>query len=525
MIDEGEVRLEAHSEELDTDSVFDYAGAGSFLGITSVLAGTPHSLSAFAQTDVVVRRFSTEGLKRLFREDPVTGVDVLRSLARETATQLHRANRRLAEQLAEGWDEERIDRLLEAIAHAIAARADELGRLSVEQTQMGNAADKALKIEYGSLGVYRALAGKPGHGPLREDKERRITEMASPVGVIVALVPVTNPVPTFVNKALIALKTRNAIILSCHRRAQELGNETGAIIAGVLAEHGAPEGIVQWIRRRTSRRKTATLMSHEDVGLILATGGPAMVKAAYSSGKPAIGVGPGNAPAWIARDADLDAAARAVIDSKSFDYGILCGSEQHLVVDRAVHDEFVAALERHGAIVLDDAETARFMAGAFNERGDLLMDHVGQPAGKIAAGAGLERDGDFRLIVFRADASRPEGAQARERLAPVLSMFTVADDDAAIALCRALLAYEGAGHTANIHTDDPDRIERFARAMPTSRILVSVPSAMGASGVGRAVTGLELAFMLGCGTWGGNSTTDNITYENLLNVKRLARAL
>lgn len=541
VIDDGEVRLEAHSDELDTDSVLDYAGPGSFLGETSMLGGTPHSLHAVANGPVVARKVSTAGLKRLFKEDPETGIDVLRALARDTAVKLHQANRKLAEQAADeardpevdrmvaaalaaqrefqSWPEERVDKLLEAIAGAVAGRAQELAELSVEQTHIGNVADKALKIGFASMGVYQALAGKTGYGPLSEDAERKVTEIASPVGVIVGLVPVTNPVPTFVNKTLIALKSRNAIILSCHRMAQKLGDECGETIQAVLAEHGAPADLVQWIRNRTSRRKTAKFMSHEDVGLILATGGPAMVKAAYSSGKPAIGVGAGNAPAWIAPDADLETAAAAVIASKGFDNGLICGSEQHLVVDASVAPAFEEALARNGATVLDDAETERFVAGAFTPEGDLQMHFVGQLAGTIGNAVGIERARDSKLIVFRADATNPAGAQARERLAPVLSLFVVDGDEEALSLCRRLLEYEGAGHTANIHTADPARIERFAEEMPASRILVNAPSAMGCCGV---VTGLEPSLTLGCGTFGGNSTTDNVTYANLMNVKRLA---
>jgi acyl-CoA reductase-like NAD-dependent aldehyde dehydrogenase len=544
VIDDGEVRLEAHSEELDTDSVLDYVGAGAFLGEVSMLGGTPHSLNAFAETDVAARRFSTDGLKRLFKDDPQTGIDVLRALARDSAIKLHRANVRLAEQAAdeardpevdemvaaagraqrefESWDEERVDRLLEAIAQAVAGRSEELGRLSVEETKIGNPEDKALKIQLASMGIYQSLVGNIGYGPLRELEEKRVVEIASPVGVIVGLVPVTNPIPTFVNKTLIALKSRNAIILSCHRMAQGLGNTVGEIVQGVLREHGAPDGLVQWIRKRTSRRKTAKFMRHEDVGMILATGGPAMVKAAYSSGKPAIGVGAGNAPAWIAPDADVQAAAKAVVDSKAFDYGLICGSEQHLVVDQAVREEFVTALEGNGALVLDEEETGQLIGGAFEPSGDLKLHFTGQAASRIAEAVGLERGQDARLLVFLADASNPAGAQARERLAPVLSLFTVDGDEEAMALCRQLLEYHGTGHTANVHTNDEARIERFAREMPASRILVNVPSALGCCG---AVTGLKPSLTLGCGTFGGNSTTDNVSADNLINIKRLARPL
>jgi acetaldehyde dehydrogenase/alcohol dehydrogenase len=211
-----------------------------------------------------------------------------------------------------------------------------------------------------------------------------------------------------------------------------------------------------------------------------------------------------------------------VVSSKAFDYGLICGSEQHLVVDRSVREAFVAALERNDATVLDKHETEQFMAGAFEPDSSLKMHFTGQAATTIAEGAGLERERDTRLIVFQADASNPAGAQAKERLAPVLSLFTVDGDDEALSLCRRLLEYEGTGHTANVHTNDQARIERFAREMPASRVLVNVPSALGCCGI---ATGLKPSLTLGCGTFGGNSTTDNVTHENLINVKRLARAL
>jgi acetaldehyde dehydrogenase/alcohol dehydrogenase len=243
-----------------------------------------------------------------------------------------------------------------------------------------------------------------------------------------------------------------------------------------------------------------------------------MVKAAYSSGTPAIGVGAGNAPSWIAADADLDAAAVAVIASKGFDNGLICGAEQHLVVDASIADEFRAKLAENGAAVLDQAETDRFMAEAFEPDGDLKMWFIGQPAAKILDAAGLDKPG-AKLVVFEADASNPQGAQARERLAPVLSFFTVDGDDEATALCKALLAYEGAGHTANIHSADPARAERFAATMPASRILVNSPSAHGCCGM---TTGLPYTLTLGCGTWGGNSTTNNVRHTDIRNVKRMA---
>jgi acetaldehyde dehydrogenase/alcohol dehydrogenase len=541
-VDSGEVRFEIRPVEIDSESVLAYAGPGSLIGEIGILAGTPRSASAIAHTDVVLSRLPAEEMRRLSDEDPRLGLALLESLGRDAALRLLEVTERLAPHLDPvaadpevermvasaldaqrefaGWPEERVDALLKEIAETIVEHAEELAEATVQETTIGNVPDKVMKISFASLGVYASFAGAPGAGPLATDDERRVTEIASPVGVVFALVPITNPVSTFVNNALIALKGRNAIILSCHRGAQGTTNRTGELVEAVLARHEAPPGIVQWVRGRTSRQTTQRFLSHPGVSLVLATGGQSVVRAAYGSGKPAIGVGAGNAPAWIAPDADLAAAAQCVIESKGFDNGLVCGSEQHLVVDRSVHDAFVAALEAAGAAVLDAGRSAQLVARTFDPAtGDLLLPFIGRTAELIATAAELDLPSPPRLLVFRADASHPEGAAARERLAPLLSLFTVEGEEAAIALCQTLLAYEGAGHTAVVHTEDDARADRFAAAMPVSRVLVNTPAAQGCCGV---VTGLLPSLTLGCGTFGGNSTTDNVGYRNLLNVKRKA---
>jgi acyl-CoA reductase-like NAD-dependent aldehyde dehydrogenase len=544
ILESGEVAVEMRDEELDTESVLDYLGPGSFLGEVSVLARTPREVNAVAREDVVAQQVSAAGLRRLFDEAPRDGIDALRALARNAALQLEQASAQVSQSLAdsapdfeveemvrkaraaqaefESWDEERVDALLGDIAETVSGKAQELGEKTMEETHLGRLEDKIAKIGFASMAVYESLEGKPAAGEIGRDDENKIVELASPVGVVVALVPVTNPVETIVNKVLISLKGRNAIIISSHRMAQVVGDMACTLIREVIEKHGAPADLIQWFVKRTSRRKTSKLMRHEGIGMILATGGQSMVRAAYSSGKPAIGVGAGNAPAWIAPDADLDKAAMAVVVSKGFDYGLICGSEQHLVVDSSIRDDFSAALERQGAVVLDKEGTEKFMAGAFEPTGDLKMLLVGQSAARIAEACGLEVPEDAKLLVFEADASNPEGAQAHERLAPVLSFFTVDGDDEAVELCGKLLDYHGAGHTSNVHTQDQGRIDRFAAAMPTGRVLVNSPSSLGCAGVS---TGLPPSLTLGCGTYGGNSTTDNVSYRNLLNIKRVARAL
>ena len=313
-----------------------------------------------------------------------------------------------------------------------------------------------------------------------------------------------------------------------------VGQLTCGIVREVLKAHGAPADLVQWVPR-PSRKITRRFMAHAGVSLVLATGGQSLVDAAYSSGTPAIGVGPGNAPAWICADADLDHAARAVVASKAFDNGVICGAEHNLVVDGRVAGAFADALTRAGAAILtpDEVHAIRRAGGRPEDR---------NPAPRIRrAVRGHHRRRhrprqalSVRLLVLPASSVAQDGftsetaAQALDRfstgekLAPVLSMFTVDGEDEGLRLCQTLLAIAGAGHTAVIHSANASRIERFARAIPAGRILVNSPAAQGCCGM---TTGLACSMTLGCGTFGGNSTTDNVTFRHLLNVKRVAYPL
>jgi acyl-CoA reductase-like NAD-dependent aldehyde dehydrogenase len=430
------------------------------------------------------------------------------------------ARARAAQAAFEHWTDERVDDLLRDLAETFAARAEDLARATVQETGLGNVRDKTEKNRFASLAVYQSIAGKPAQGPIGERANRRITELASPVGVVLGVVPVTNPVATAIFKTLIALKSRNALILSFHRRALGLARTVGDLVRRELAAHGAPVDLVQWPEQRADRRLTRKLMSHEGVSLILATGGPGLVRAAYASGTPAIGVGSGNAPAWICADADLARAARAIVASKTFDNGLICGAEHNLVVDDRVVEPFTEALERIGAAVLTPAETDRvapFLVDA--ERASIRREFIGQSAARIAAAVEIRRTYDIRLLVLPVRFAGSADPYAREKLAPILSLFAVAGEDEGLRLGRALLENDGAGHTAAIHTTNLARIERFARAMPASRILVNTPAAQGCCG---STTGLDCSMTLGCGTFGGGSTTDNVTYRHLLNVKRVA---
>ena len=343
-----------------------------------------------------------------------------------------------AQESLAGWHEGEIDGLIAALAAQIAGHADELAAATVAETGIGCAPDKADKNRFASLEVAQSLVGKPGVGVVGSHEPEAVTEIAEPMGVVLGLIPVTSPVATLVFKALICIKARDALIVSVHRDAAGVGARTVDLLRQVLGEHGAPADLLQSAPRRPARRATAALMRHPGVSMILATGGTAMVKAAYSSGTPAIGVGPGNAPAWVCADADVEAAARIVVASKAFDHGIICGSENNLVADRSVRDSFTGALRRAGAAVLSAAECDRVARVAFDDRdGRLRRSVLGQAASAIAAQAGVEVPAGTRLLIAPVPRQAVPGPYGREKLAPLLSLFTADGEDDGIGLCQA----------------------------------------------------------------------------------------
>ncbi|MCW5682337.1 MAG: aldehyde dehydrogenase family protein [Xanthobacteraceae bacterium] len=545
IVEKGDVRIElGHSEHVDTDSVLDYARAGQLFGEFVLLDGKPRPASAIAETDVKAYFLSAQAIDDLAKSHPSLALNVVRALGRDASEKLRQAATRLetflesnapdpevdemvakakvAQAEFENWPEEKVDALLLALASAIAEQALPLAEATVKETKLGNVTDKTTKNAHAALGVYQSLAGKTGRGILKSDDKTKIHEVATPAGVVFGLVPVTNPVATAIFKTLIALKARCALILSFHRACLGVGNTTCEIMQKVLKAHGAPENIVQWVKARGSRTKTVKFMSHPDVSLVLATGGAGMVRAAYSSGTPALGVGPGNAPTFIAADANIPMAAYAIVVSKPFDNGLICGGEHNLVVDTSVRAEFVKALEQNGAAVLNDEERKVFLAKAVDpKKGKLIPIVVGQSAQTIANVAGIKRDYPIKLIVVPMpnEAVAQKHAMAGEKLTPILSLFTVNDDQEGFRLSRAILDGEGAGHTAIIHTQSDALAQQFGLLIPASRILVNSPGVQGVSGL---TTALCPSFTLGCGTFGGNSTTDNVSFSNLQNVKRLA---
>ncbi|KAA1415947.1 aldehyde dehydrogenase family protein [Nocardioides humilatus] len=542
-IDEGDVRIELELPEVDTESVLRYEGPGSTLGEVALLDRLPRSATAVADTHVRARTITTASIDELAVREPGAALALTLELARDATAKLRTltnqvsdlmfatapdpvvddlVDRAVAAQTAfADWPEDRVDALLGKLTAVFLEHAPALAQATVEETHIGNVDDKTLKNMVAAQGVYDSLVGQVGAGTISTDEKTQVTEIAAAAGVVFGLVPVTNPVATAYFKTLVCLKSRNAVILSFHHAVLGVGNQVGELIRGVLEAEGAPADIVLWVKKRGSRKLTQQFMSHPGVSLILATGGSAMVQAAYSSGTPALGVGPGNAPTWIAADADLPAAASSVVMSKSFDNGVICGAEHNLVVDRAVREEFIAQLEASGAAVLSPEEAETFMKAAVDPATNRFQGvTVGQSAATIAGFTGIARPYDIKVIVVPASWDGEDDPLAAEKMTPILSLFDVEGDDEAIALSLRLLAFMGTGHTSIIHSQDPDRVARFGAAMPTSRILANSPGAHGVFGV---TTGLTPSLTLGCGTFGGNSTTDNVTFKNLRNIKRLAR--
>lgn len=545
LIDEGEVRLELHPVDADSEKVLGYLPAGSVVGELSLLDGKPRSASAYAHTEVTARWLSRDGFDALCKEHPPLGVTIFSMLGSQVAAKLRHQTDAMAEHLLvagpdketqqmvasavkaqkefASWSEERVDALLADIAETVAAQAQSLAEVNVADTGIGVVEDKVAKIRFACQEVCRTLSGRPAAGLLPREPLRRVFEIASPVGVVLGIIPVTNPVSTIVFKTLICLKGRNALIISCLCEAMHVGEMTGELIRAALARHKASPGLVQWIGGRLDRRKTLMFMRHPDVSLILATGGPSIVRVAYSSGKPALGVGAGNAPVLVCADADLAAAARLVIRGKSFDNGVICGSENNLVVVETARAELIRQLEAHGAAILTADEGRQLAARIFDDKtGHLKRELVGKSAVHLAGLISLKREGTPRLLVVPVPLDEMATPYGHEKLAPVVSLFTVRDAEEGIAVCKRLLEHEGRGHTAVIHTRDEALARRFGLEIPASRILVNACGSEGCIGLG---TGLIPSFTLGCGTYGGNSTSDNVTYTHLLNIKRLAFAI
>src|SRR5215203_6423252 len=433
------------------------------------------------------------------------------------ARALARAAKQAQPILAE-FTQEQIDRIVTAMADAVTPHAEALASLAVEETGYGVVADKVQKNLFASRRVYEFIAPMKTVGVVNRIEERKIIEIAEPFGVVAAIVPSTNPTSTAIYKILIALKARCPIVLSPHPAAVRCITRVAEIMYEAARKAGAPDGAINWMTTVTLEG-TQELMKAREIAVILATGGMGLVRAAYSAGKPAYGVGPGNAPAYIESTADIHKAVRDIVTGKTFDNGVLCSSENSVVVDAPLVEEVKRAFVANGGYFMSAAE--------IDTLGRLLVTPqrlpnpalVGRPATYIAKQAGISVPEGTRVLLAELKGVGRDYPLSIEKLCPVLSFYIVSDWREGCERCKQILRYGGMGHTMSIHSRNDDIILQFGLKKPAYRIVVNSPTTHGSIGL---TTGLDPAMTLGCGGYGGNLTSDNISPRHLLNIKRLA---
>jgi len=425
-----------------------------------------------------------------------------------------------AQQVFAGFTEDKVDSILKNMVKAALDNTEELARMAVAETGFGKVEDKIIKNKFASINLYEYIKDMKTIGIIRKDEKEGIIEIAEPVGVLLGIVPSTNPTSTAIYKSIIALKARDGIVFSPHPSALKCTYEAARLMAEAATEAGAPKGLIGCIKR-PSMEATSELMRMPEIAMIIATGGSSMVKASYSAGKPALGVGPGNVPAYIEKTADIKEAVRDIIASKSFDYGTICASEQSVVVDECIKDEVVEEFKKQGAYFMNEGEIEKLGDVLFTKGHAMNAEFVGRSPKEIAKKAGLNIPNNTSVLIGFQEGVGKDYPLSFEKLTTVLGFYTAKDWVEACDICIRLINNGGIGHSLSIHTEDKDMVLKFA-VKPVFRILVNTPSSLG--GVG-ATTGLAPSFTLGCGAWGGSSTSDNVTPMHLINIKRVAYAI
>lgn len=423
-----------------------------------------------------------------------------------------------AQKILAGFDQGKLDAIVEHIAKCFHEMAAELGELAAKETGFGNPEDKTLKNQFASQGVYNAIRDMKTVGILSRPKEGKLWEIGVPVGVIAAIVPSTNPTSTVCYKAMIALKSGNSIVFSPHPKALRCTLAAAKIVAEAAREAGAPEDSVQCLTI-PSLAGCKELMEAPETRLILATGGPAMVRSAYSSGKPAIGVGAGNGPAYIHNSADVKDALGKIYRSKTFDYGTVCASEQSIIVEKSMERVVRETGGAMGFYFMNEKEAGALAKLLFRPDGSLNPAIVGKSAKSLAKMAGFSVPETTGVLVAREQEAGPTRPYSMEKLCPVLAFFVMDSEQAVLDKAVEVLTHEGAGHTFVMHTRDMGAVERFSKKIPVYRFLVNTPAALG--GIG-ATTELMPAMTLGCGAAGGSSTSNNVSPLDLINIRRVA---
>jgi len=418
----------------------------------------------------------------------------------------------------EGADQETLDRFVRAMALAGTKAAEELARLAVDETGYGVYEHKIHKNRYNTGFVARWMLDRRAVGVLWVDDDARVTAVGTPMGVIAGIIPVTNPTSTALFKSLAAVKSGNAVVHAPHPRAARCTLRAAEVMAEAAVAAGAPEGLISCLENPTLPA-TRELMSRPEIALVLATGGPGMVRAAYSSGKPTIAVGAGNVPAYVGASVpDAAEAAEMIITSKAFDNGTACVAEQSVVVHEAVAEAFLREFEARGAYWMNAPQQAALVRVLFDDRGALRPDAVGQSAVRLAELAGFAVPSPTRVLACVLDRVGADTPLSREILGPVLSVYRVRDATAGLARCREVLALGGEGHTTALHADDPTEIAPFG-TLRASRIVINTPALFGGMGYS---TEVDPSFQLGTGTWSGSICSDNVTPLHLINIKRIA---
>jgi len=417
------------------------------------------------------------------------------------------------------YSEEQINKILCNMVKAAEENAVLLAKMAVEETGFGKVEDKTYKNYLASTILYREIKGMKTIGMIHENEAIKVMDFAEPVGLVMGIIPSTNPTSTVIFKSIIAIKSRNAIVFSPHPSAAKCSSKAAALMNEAAVQAGAPANIIGCISTPTMDA-TNELMGSKEVNMIIATGGPGLVKASYSAGKPALGVGAGNCPAYIEKTANVKQAVTNIIASKTFDYGTICASEQSVIVEECNRDQVIAEFKKQGGYFMSPQETANVCALLFKGGHTMNAKFVGRSPQVIAAAAGFSIPEGTKVLIGEQQGVGNEYPLSYEKLTTVLAFYTAKDWQEACELCIKLLQ-NGIGHSMSIHTEDKDMVMKFSRK-PAARILVNTGSTQGATG---ASTGLTPSFTLGCGTWGGSSVSENVSPMHLINIKRVAYGL
>jgi succinate-semialdehyde dehydrogenase len=427
---------------------------------------------------------------------------------------------REAQRKFESFSQQQVDQVIHEMAKVVFFNAEELARMAVDESRMGVYEDKVKKNQGKSRILWNSVKNKKTIGIINRDKDTGIVEIAKPVGVVAAITPCTNPIVTPLCNAMFALKGRNSVIISPHPRTKKCAKYLVGLFNSAISKFDVPENLIQ-ILEQPSIELTNELMRSVDV--IVATGGMGMVKAAYSSGKPAFGVGAGNVQCIIDRDINIKEAVSKIIIGRTFDNGIICSGEQTVITPEEMYDEVIEEFKTNGGYYVECEDEKQKLADTLYPDGVINKDLVGQSTGKIAAAAGIEMPEDTRIIVVKEDTDNKTSVYRREKMFPVITAFKYSDFDEAISIAQQNLEVEGKGHSVSIHSNNAENIEKLGLLATVSRVVVNAPCATTSGG--SFTNGLAPTTTLGCGSWGNNSISENFTYKHLLNITRVAYLL